>query len=268
MMFRDTSVSTKRPTSNVIAMSRHKNYSHSSHIAEVEGYWHALRGRRAVPRRSEVDPRGIERALERTFILEQVAPGVGRLRIAGSHLTDLMGMEVRGMPLTALFSPTARDALSVCLDQLCRTPSTMILSLVSEQAMGKPKLTGRMLLLPLRSEDGAINRVLGCLDSNGLIGVAPRRFTIAACHTTTLEGDDLTERDAAAAPRYEPEPQATPQKAAMQGARFGFSESASPFTGQAVTGQSISGQTPNGQTPADATPASAFRHLRLVTSET
>ncbi|MFN7004685.1 MAG: PAS domain-containing protein, partial [Roseinatronobacter sp.] len=172
-----------------------------------------------------------------------------------------------------LFSPTARDALSVCLDQLCRTPSTMILSLVSEQAMGKPKLTARMLLLPLRSEEGAINRVLGCLDSNGLIGVAPRRFTIAACHTTTLEGDDLTERDAAAAPRYAPEPQASPQKAAVQGARFGFSESASPFAGQNFTGQTISGQRnsghpPNAQTPADGTPASAFRHLRLVTSET
>jgi len=256
-MFRDPSVFAMRSTSNVIAMSRHKNYSHSSHIAEVEGYWHALRGRRAVPRRAEVDPRGIERALERTFILEQVAPGVGRLRIAGSHLTDLMGMEVRGMPLTALFSPTARDALSVCLDQLCRTPSTMILSLVSEQAMGKPKLTARMLLLPLRNEEGVINRVLGCLDSNGLIGVAPRRFTIAACHTTALEGDDLTEGEAVVAPRYAPEPQAAPQKAAMQGQRFGFSESASPFTGQTFTGQ----------TPADATPASAFRHLRLVTSE-
>lgn len=256
-MFRDTSVIAMRSTSNVIAMSRHKNYCHSSHIAEVEGYWHALRGRRAVPRRSEVDPRGIERALERTFILEQMAPGVGRLRIAGSHLTDLMGMEVRGMPLTALFCPTARDALSVCLDQLCRTPSTMILSLVSEQAMGKPKLTARMLLLPLRNEEGVINRVLGCMDSNGLIGVAPRRFTIAACHTTALEGDDLTEGEAVVSPRYAPEPQAAPQKAAMQGQRFGLSESASPFADQTFTGQ----------TPVDATTASAFGHLRLVTSE-
>ncbi len=252
-MFRDTSVTAIRQPSNVIAMSRHKNYSHSSHIAEVEGYWHALRGRRAVPRRAEVDPRGIERALERTFILEQVAPGVGRLRIAGSHLTDLMGMEVRGMPLTALFVPSARDALSVCLDQLCRTPSTMLLSLVSAQAAGQQKLTARMLLLPLRNEDGVINRVMGCLDSAGLVGIAPRRFSIAACHTTVLDGDDLTADRAAAAA---PEP--ARNKAAMHLQGSGFSQSPAAF----------SGQTPNDRTRADASPASAFRHLRLVTSET
>lgn len=260
-MFYNASAPAKRQTSNVIAMSRHKSYTHSSHISEVEGYWQALRGRRAVPRRSEIDPRGIERALERTFILEQIAPGIGRLRIAGSHLSDLMGMEVRGMPLTALFMPTARDALSACLDQLCSTPSMMTLSLQSDQALGKPQLTARMLLLPLRNEEGAINRVLGCLDSNGLIGVAPRRFTITACHSIALHGNDLTaERDAAVAPERETVP------APMPFPIHGFAESESPFAGKPLV-TTHNAQTPPAQpNPEQTAPQSAFRHLRLVTS--
>ena len=66
---------------------------------------------RAVPMRSDVDPRGIERSLEHAFILERIAPQMARFRLAGMHLTDLMGMEVRGMPTTALFAPAARAAL-------------------------------------------------------------------------------------------------------------------------------------------------------------
>ena len=92
---------------NVIEMSDHHPESGYAAIAQVEAYWEALRGTRIVPKRSEIDPRGIEGALENAFIVERVAPGIARLRIAGSHLNDLMGMEVRGMPLTALFNPGA-----------------------------------------------------------------------------------------------------------------------------------------------------------------
>ena len=38
-----------------------------------------------------------------------MAPSVARFRLAGAHLSELMGMEVRGMPMTALFLPDARD---------------------------------------------------------------------------------------------------------------------------------------------------------------
>ena len=57
----------------------------------VEAYWTALRGARLVPSRSEVDPRGIEAALDRAFVAERIAPGVARLRLAGAHLADLNG---------------------------------------------------------------------------------------------------------------------------------------------------------------------------------
>jgi hypothetical protein len=182
----------KGNTSNVIAMNRHRPDPRFAYIPQVEAYWHALRGRRIVPRRAEVDPRGIESALEYAFILEQVAPGIGRLRIAGGHLVDLLGMEVRGMPLTAFFQPEARRALAECLVQVCNAPATARLSLQAETGIGKPPLEARLLLLPMRSETGEISRVLGCLDSSGSIGRTPRRFTITARQITEVTGEEDT----------------------------------------------------------------------------
>ncbi len=38
-------------------------------IAQVDAYWEALRNGRLMPERAEVDPRGLECALEYAFIL-------------------------------------------------------------------------------------------------------------------------------------------------------------------------------------------------------
>ena len=88
----------------VVSLNNYRQASFYNPIAEVEAYWEALRGSRLMPTRAEIDPRGIEQALEYAFIVERIAPGIARLRIAGSHLNELMGMEVRGMPLTAFIA--------------------------------------------------------------------------------------------------------------------------------------------------------------------
>ena len=176
--------------SNVIVMNRHRTDKRFPHLATVEAYWQALRGRRLAPGRGEVDPRGIEASLEYAFILEKIAPGVGRLRIAGTHLADLLGMEVRGMPLSAFFTAEARADLASSLEAVCETPAIATLSLAAEPGIGKPVLEARLLLMPLRGEDGGINRVLGCLDSSGSIGRAPRRFVITAQRLMQISGHD------------------------------------------------------------------------------
>ncbi|MEM1421046.1 MAG: PAS domain-containing protein, partial [Pseudomonadota bacterium] len=55
-------------------------------LSLVEAYWEGLRAGRLVPRRADVDPRGIDQALEYSFILERIAPGMARFRLAGMHL--------------------------------------------------------------------------------------------------------------------------------------------------------------------------------------
>ena len=149
------------------------------HLAQTRAYWEALRRNGNLPRRDEIDPRGLSGALEEVFLIERIAPGLARFRLAGMHLLDLMGMEVRGMPLSALFEPPARNRLSEALEAVFAEPSALELWLEAERGIGKPALSGRMILLPVRGSRGEPSLALGCLQTHGSIGRGPRRFAIA-----------------------------------------------------------------------------------------
>lgn len=174
---------------NVVDMTQIASANRFPAIKEVEAYWESLRAGRLVPRRSDIDPRGIERALEYAFILERIAPGLARMRIAGSHLTELMGMEVRGMPVSAFFTPTGRTQMSDALEEVFDGPSKVVLDLHAEPGMGKPAIAAKMIMLPLKSDLGDISRVLGCFATKGEIGRTPRRFEIDAVESSPLLGD-------------------------------------------------------------------------------
>ncbi|MDO6668394.1 PAS domain-containing protein [Paracoccus sp. 1_MG-2023] len=147
-------------------------------LAELRDYWEGIRNGRAVPARSDVDPRGISRALDHAFILERIAPGAGRLRLAGRHLIDLMGMEVRGMPICAFVNTSSRGRFSDVLESVFKAPQMARLTFHSQGDYARPELTAQMLLLPLRSDLGDVTRALGCLIAEGEPGVAPRRFDL------------------------------------------------------------------------------------------
>jgi hypothetical protein len=226
---------------NVISMSGYRGDTGFRTLSEVEAYWEGLRRGRVVPKRSDIDPRGIENALEYAFILEKIAPGLARLRIAGMHLSDLMGMEVRGMPVTSFIPPAGRAAFSETLDQVMTTPAVAKLHLVAEDGIGKPPLEGRMLLLPLESDFGDISRVLGCFETRGPIGRAPRRFNILRTETRALDGSGP-------APRA-----AQPDRARDRGSKIdsdGFREAQAEFDHR-----------------RDTRPAQRPHYLRLVKSD-
>ena len=201
---------------NVISMSGYKSDTRFPQIKQVEAYWEGLRMGRMVPQRSEVDPRGIERALEYTFILERIAPGLARFRLSGMHLNELLGMEVRGMPFTAFFTPKSRQLIMDTLETVFDGPQTAEVILAGERGIGKPLLDAKVILLPLRSDLGEVTRVMGCLVSSGPIGRAPRRFDVVDCKMKTLTaGRTLTH-----APEVS-QAQTPPVK--------GFAEPAAPF---------------------------------------
>ncbi|WP_272004410.1 PAS domain-containing protein [Roseovarius sp. ZX-A-9] len=177
------------------------------------GYWQQLRVNGRVPRRADIDPRGIEPLLSNAFIVERIAPGLARLRVAGVHLSDLLGMEVRGMPISAFFNAGHRDALARHLVQVFDSPATMNLSLRSEGGHGEAALTGTMLLLPLTSDLGDISRALGCLVTNGTALRPPRRFEITGSQIVPL---DVTGP--------------APTAGAVPKAARGFAETKAPFT--------------------------------------
>ncbi len=148
-------------------------------IQTVRAYWEAMRQEGRLPRRDDINPRGMASALEQVFLVEQIAPNHGRMRLAGMAISDLLGMDVRGMPITALLEPVARSQLSQALGDLFRGEHVLDLWLEAERGIGRPALTGRMLLLPLVGCHGEPDLALGCLCTKGQVGRAPRRFSIS-----------------------------------------------------------------------------------------
>jgi hypothetical protein len=176
----------KLNTRNVFEMMDYRADAGFSAMAQIEAYWEALRGSRLMPKRSEIDPRGIETALEYTFVLERIAIGMARLRIAGSHLNNLMGMEVRGMPLTSFITPNGRAQMGDILEEVFQRPSACEIRLSTEVGRDKPAMDARMLLLPLKSDLGDVSRVLGCFIARGEMGNQSRRFDIISTKTRPL----------------------------------------------------------------------------------
>jgi len=179
-------------------------------LSEVRAYWEGLREGGALPRRDQIDPRGIAGALEQVFLVERIAPGLARFRLAGMGISGLMGMDVRGMPLSAVFDPAARDRLAPELETVFRDNVALDLWLEAERGTGRPALAARMVLLPLVSTRGLTDLALGCLAFEGEVGRAPRRFAISSLLSETL----LVARKS----MPEPTPRATGPRAAEDGA--------------------------------------------------
>lgn len=175
-------------TSSLVSLVEHRQKRRHPALVQIEGYWESLRGDRLVPDRSEVDPRGLTGALEHAFVLERIAPGLARFRVAGMHLSDLMGLEVRGMPVSAIFTPDARPKLATALEATFNEPAQVWMRLEGEDGIGRSPLQGEMLILPLRSDGGEVTRALGCIAMDGNIGRQPRRIKIAQMQHKTLVG--------------------------------------------------------------------------------
>ena len=93
-------------------------------LRAFHAHWAEARRGAAVPYRAHIDPRRIAPLLPDAFVAERIAPGMTRLRIAGMHLSDLMGMEVRGMPLSSSSRPPrARRSRCMLVDLFDRPAS-------------------------------------------------------------------------------------------------------------------------------------------------
>lgn len=176
-------------------------------LAELLDHWESLRAGRIAPLRSEIDPRRIENVLRHAFILERTAGFESRIRIAGMTLCELMGMEIRAMPATALIAPESRETFSELLTRLFAQPE--IIELQLEDARGG--MRAEMMLLPMKSDRGEIARILGCLVAEGEATAPPHRFHITGHSATRIIA------------HAEPQPAGAPMAA-------GFAEAAQPFT--------------------------------------
>lgn len=164
-------------------------------LSSLKSYWERLRAGRIAPYRAEIDPRQFELALENMFILEKVSSDNMRIRLAGMKICEMMGMEVRGMQPGYLIDEGDRVRFERLLNVVMNEPAVVELKLEARNRAGTYRAT--MLLMPLRSDFGDINRVLGCTSGEGDLYAAPLCFTIQDVAVTPIEPSqsaDVTQR--------------------------------------------------------------------------
>ena len=207
-------------------------------LSSLRTYWERLRAGRIAPYRAEIDPRQFESALENTFIVEKIAPDTMRVRLAGTKICEMMGMEVRGMEPTALIEAADRVRFERLLNVVMNEPAVIELKLAAPNRAGVYRAS--MLLMPLRSDFGEINRVIGCTSGEGDLFAAPLAFSIEDVAVTPVEPSQSIE------PR-----QAMP----------GFAEAQSEF-GPAPAAPKL--RTIEGNPNASAKPRDGARRFRVI----
>jgi hypothetical protein len=155
-------------------------------LARLRSFWSGLRRGGELPRRVDITPCQIGDLLDCTLLVERIAPGVARVRIAGMRLSDLLGMDLRGMPLSALILPGDRAAFAAELEPVFARPAQVELWLRSDWGIGRPALDARLMLLPVIGDGGKVDRALGYMLLSGDVGRAPRRFCMRGTAQTPV----------------------------------------------------------------------------------
>lgn len=152
---------------------------HRPAFAQAEAYWLALRAAGdTLPERAAFHPRGVGDILEHLKLLERIAPGQVRIRIAGSEIAGVFGLSPQGMPLTALIHPDSRGAVAARTEEMFARPAITTLELTAGAGCLRPQNRAALLMLPMRGSDGGCNRALACLVSEGTASSTPRRFAL------------------------------------------------------------------------------------------
>lgn len=178
-----------KPDGRVISLARYKLMQRHRILTDLLDRWNSLRPQGGLPARADLNPRDIALALDYTFVLERVSPGVVRFRVAGGHLAHLMGMDLRGMPVTALAQAAHRDMLAAQLDRVFDIPATL------EMQVSRPDLRADLLILPLHDAEGCVTQATGALvardDPAGPMP-ADRRFALSAQRLTPVAASEKT----------------------------------------------------------------------------
>lgn len=144
--------------------------------SQVRAYWEGLRKAGDLPQRSALDPRGLSGVLDRVFLAEEIGKGLVQIRVAGSTLADLAGTDLRGLPLSCLFSSESRPILALALEETFAAPAVADIDLGSDRGP-RGIAIARLVLLPLR-DDGDCRQVLGVFGLQD--GLRPGKLQVLA----------------------------------------------------------------------------------------
>ena len=123
-------------------------------------HWKSLGDGRCVPPRARLSPAGISAILPQVFILEADGDAAGNFRLAGGNVCDLHMRELRGTRFKDLFAYTSRMKLESAMRRVL-SGAALVMRTTVRSDMGFAEL--ETALLPMRSGDGAPDRIVGCM---------------------------------------------------------------------------------------------------------
>lgn len=129
---------------------------------DLFAYWRELKGARAAPDRSDIDPAAIRHILADTFIIEIDVDCRFPLRLSGGRIDALWMEERKGASFLELWRPEDRRGASAALLTVVEGVTPVVAG-VRTHAQGHAPLELELILLPLRHFGKTHSRVLGAL---------------------------------------------------------------------------------------------------------
>lgn len=127
---------------------------------ELLEHWEKIRGEASVPLRTQFNPMDVPRHLPNLIVLEPLIPENANVRIFGTELARRLGFDLTGVDLFTLYSgEPAREVVDMIS---CVVEQRAVAVAYSEWTTPSGhSFTTENLWMPLASQAGPINRVLG-----------------------------------------------------------------------------------------------------------
>jgi hypothetical protein len=150
---------------------------------ELYAYWNKQRGSRLAPSRSEIDPAAIRGVLGDCFMLTRDPNLEPTFRLAGTHICDMFGRELKGVSFPSLWDAQSCEELDVLLNQIVQGSIGFVAGVTGKADDNMP-VAFELLLLPLFGAGTAEARSIGTLAPMTATG----RLQLQSASTLTLAG--------------------------------------------------------------------------------
>lgn len=124
-------------------------------------YWNDKRGARAMPTRGDIRPAEMRAHLPSLLLLDPIDGGADfRIRLFGSHLVDIFGVELTGRRVGAL-KPEVVAAKWLDLARACFGAAAPVAARTRMAAGERFHMVYEVLFLPLSPDDASVAQILG-----------------------------------------------------------------------------------------------------------
>ena len=129
---------------------------------QLFAYWNELRGERAAPERSEIDPASIREVLADSYMLDVDLDRRFPFRLAGTRVNGLVGTEQKGLSFLDLWRDEERRNIAAILMTVADGARPVVAGGVASPD-GMSECAVELLFLPLRHHGKTHARILGLI---------------------------------------------------------------------------------------------------------